>query len=136
MPDLVITPASVLAGAGAAFYQGTAGAAVIAGQVVTLDAATKQLILADSNAAVTMAAVKGIALHGATTGQPLRIQTNGSITLGGTAVGMIYVLSGTPGGIAPAAELAIGMYTSILGVGAAGGTLQLALVNSGQQVAA
>ena len=136
MPDLVITPSSVLAGQDAAFYQGVAGVAITAGQAVTLDAATKQLTLADSNAAVGLASVKGIALHAASVGQPLRIQTNGMITLGGTTVGMIYVLSGTPGGIAPAAELAVGMHTSIVGVGAASGALKLALVNSGQQVAA
>lgn len=136
MPDLVITPDSVLAGTDAAFYQGIAGAALTAGQVVTLDPATKQLKLADSNAAVALATVKGIALHAASVGQPLRIQTNGTLTVGGTTVGKIYVLSGTPGGIAPVEELLAGMYTSILGIGAAGGTLKLALVNSGQQVAA
>jgi hypothetical protein len=135
MPDLVIIPTAVLAGPGAVFYQGIAGAAITAGQAVTLDAASKQLTLADSNAAVELATVKGIALHAASTGQPLRIQTNGTITLGGTTVGMIYVLSGTPGGIAPVAELVAGMYTSILGVGAASGTLKLSLSNSGQQVA-
>lgn len=136
MPDLVITPANVLAGVDAGFYQGVAGAAITAGQAVTLDSATKQLKLADSNAAVALATVKGIALHAAAVGQPLRVQTNGTITLGGTTVGTIYVLSGTPGGIAPVAELAVGMYTVILGVGAAAGALKLALMNSGQQVPA
>lgn len=135
MPDLTITPANVLSGTNAAFYQGVAGATITAGQVVTLDATTKRLVLADSNAAAPLATVRGIALHAASTGQPVRIQTNGTITLGGTTVGAIYVLSATPGGIAPVVELLAGMRTSILGVGAATGTLQMALVNSGQLVA-
>lgn len=134
MAEIVVTPDSVLAGEDAAFYQGTAGVAVTAGQAVTLDPATKRLVLADSNAAVGLATVKGISLHAAAVGQPLRVQTNGTVTVGGTTVGVIYVLSGTPGGIAPAADQAAGMYTSVIGVGAPTGGLKLSLINSGQQM--
>jgi hypothetical protein len=134
MPDLVLVPAEVLPGTGAAYVNGVAGAAVTAGQVCYLDAATKSFKLADANATAATATVRGIAMHGATAGQPLTLQSGGDITLGAGAamtVGGLYVLSGTPGGIAPVAELLAAMYTTLLGVAVSATSLRLQVLNSG-----
>jgi len=134
MPDLVLVPAEVLPGAGAAYTNGVAGAAVTAGQVCYLDAATKSFKLADASDTAATATVRGIALHGATAGQPLTLQSGGDITLGTGAamtVGGLYVLSGTPGGIAPVAELIAAMHTTVLGVALTATSLRLQVLNSG-----
>lgn len=141
MADLIITASQVLPGAdsaGATFENGVAGATITAGQSVYLDSATNTLKLADNNdTSALLAIVRGIALHGSTTGQPLRIQTSGPMTIGAGAAPVVsrpYVLSATPGGIAPVADLATGNRTTIIGIGSASGGLILRLWAS-QQVA-
>ena len=131
MVDLAITATQVLPGAesaGATFESGIAGVTVTAGQAVYLDSTTNTYKLADNNSTAPEAIVRGIALHGAAAGQPLKIQTGGPMTLGAGAAPTVarpYVLSGTPGAIAPVADLATGMRTTILGVGIAGNGIQL-----------
>lgn len=119
MADLSITAASVAKGTGAVTVQGTAGATITAGQVVYYDSTTQTYKLADCNSAT--AAVRspaGIALHAASSGQPLTILTSGRITIGATvAVGVSYFLSGTAGGIRPAADNTTGDYVTFLGIG-------------------
>lgn len=118
MADLSITAANVVAGSGAKKTTGTAGASVTAGQVVYLDSATNTYKLADTDSAT--AAVRspaGIALHAASANQPLTVLTTGPITIGATvAVGDVYYLSGTAGGLAPAADVAAGDYPCIIGI--------------------
>src|SRR5690348_6301733 len=119
MADLTITAANVVAGSTATIREGTAGATVTAGQVVYLDNATSSYKLADCNSATAAArSPKGIALHAAAIGQPIAILTAGQITIGATvAVGVPYFLSGTPGGIRPAADNVTGDYVTYLGIG-------------------
>lgn len=107
MTDLTITPANVIAGSNSQKEQGTAGATITAGQVVYKAAATGKYGLADSNSGTAEVKVaRGIALHGASDGQPLTILTAGDITIGATVVaGTAYYLSETPGGIQPVADL-------------------------------
>jgi hypothetical protein len=140
MADLSITAAQVLPGSDAAspqFAQGIAGAAITAGQALYLDSTTNTYKLADNDAtAAAESVVAGIALHAAGTGQPIRLQTAGPITLGAgaaPAVATIYCLSATAGGIAPSADLATGDRTTILGVGGASNTIILR-INSSLQV--
>lgn len=131
MADLSVTASQVLPGlesAGATFANGTAGASITAGQAVYLDTAAGTYKLADANDSTATAVVAGIALHAASTGQPLRIQTAGPLTIGAgaaPAVGMIYAVSATAGGIAPQADLTTGHRTSIIGVGTATGVITL-----------
>lgn len=123
MADLAITATQVLPGldtAGATFENGIAGVTVTAGQPVYLDSSTSTWKLADNNSTAPEAVARGIALHPASPGQPLKVQTGGPITLGAGAapvLAKIYVLSGTPGAIAPVTDLVTGMRTTILGVG-------------------
>lgn len=134
--DITITAANVIPGAGATYHEGTAGATITAGQPVYLDSADGKLKLADANAASADAAtVKGIALQGASAGQPLKTQTSGPITIGATVTqGTIYVLSATAGGIAPAADLATGHRVTVLGVATSASVLQLQITSSGVAV--
>ena len=102
MVDFAITASQVLPGtdAAATFENGIAGAALTAGQPVFLDAATNTYRPADTNATAPEAVVRGIALHAAAVGQPIRVQTGGTLTIGAGAaipVGGVVVLSATPG---------------------------------------
>jgi hypothetical protein len=118
MADLSVTAANVVAGSGAKKATGTAGATITAGQVVYFDSTTSTYKLADTDSAT--AAVRspaGIALHGATSGQPLTVLTSGPVAIGATvAVGDVYYLSGTAGGLAPFADVAAGDYPCIIGI--------------------
>ena len=114
---------------------GILGATVTAGQSVYLDAASQTYKLADSNASATTAQVKGIALNGGASGQPVAVATGGKINPGFTGtVGQVVVLSATPGGVAPVGDLTSGWYTSIIGVITAASQLTLRVFNSGAQV--
>lgn len=137
MADLVLTPSAILAGAGAKVTSGTAGATIIAGQVVYLDSTTTgKWHHADSDAATAAArgqgANVGIALNGASNGQPIDVLTEGPITLGAVlTAGTAYYLSPTPGGICPLADLLTGDYVTLLGLATSTSVLQVAVQYSG-----
>jgi len=130
MADLSITAGSVAQSASAVTEQGTAAAAVTAGQVIAKNASGK-FDLADANSATALLRIPyGIALHGSLTDQPLLVQVRGDITIGATVgVGTVYILSATPGGIAlgcpGSTDLVSGMYTSIIGIGVSATVLRL-----------
>lgn len=116
--DVSITAANVLPGANAVIQSNTAGASITAGQLVYLDASTNTVKLADTNNTILTAACYGVALNGASSGQPINIQTAGDYTLGGTiTVGGIYIVSATAGAVAPVADLASGYYTTVWAIG-------------------
>lgn len=132
MADLVITAANVLADSSARIEHGTAGAAVTAGQVVYLDAATGTYKLADSNGAAALRSPAGIALHAAGVGQPLAVAEQGPITIGAAlTAGVAYYLSDTPGGICPVADVGSGEYATILGIASSASVLKLKIQESG-----
>jgi hypothetical protein len=119
LADLTVTAANVLAGSGAKKVSGTAGASLTAGQVVYLDSATDTYKLADNDSATADVRVPvGITLHAAGANQPITVLTKGPITIGATtAVGVVYCLSSTAGGICPSADIGTGDYNTIVGIG-------------------
>ena len=122
--DLTITAASVLGSANATYERGTAGATVTAGQVVYKDSATNTYKLARANAGST-SSPRGIAAHGASSGQPLSVITSDpGFTIGATSsAGILLALSSaTAGGIAPSGDLTTGGYPFIFGIVLNGGT--------------
>ncbi|HYE20974.1 MAG TPA: hypothetical protein VEA69_21185 [Tepidisphaeraceae bacterium] len=111
-----VVPASV-SGLTPTYERGIAGAAITAGYPVYKDSTdSDKLKLADANASEATAQVVGIAVHSATTGQPVTYQTAGPISYGAILTkGEIYVLGATAGDICPADDLSSGWYTTRLG---------------------
>lgn len=114
MADITLTPASVLS-RGKSIPR-AAGATLVAGDVVYDDAGSMKLADNDSGTPAARS-VKGIALNGAATGQPVQVHTAGQIVIGGTLVaGTAYYLSGTPGKICPVGDLSTGDYPVVIGI--------------------
>lgn len=119
MADLTVTPASVVAVSGGASAEGFAGEIIAAGQAVYLKASDNKYWLAQNDGTAAEAASRGIALNGAAPDQPIRVANSGQVNPGATvAVGQIYCVSATPGGICPYADVSAGRYVTVLGVGA------------------
>jgi len=98
MADLSVASVKLRSGEPGA---GTAGVTITAGQGLYLDSADNRLKLAAA-ADVAKARCVGIALNGATADQPVNYAGPGSIVdLGGGTAGLIYIVSGTAGGLSP-----------------------------------
>jgi hypothetical protein len=121
MADVTITAANVLASTSATTRTGIAGATITAGQVLYKDASdSNKLKLADANGVAAARVVEGIALHGASSAQPMKYVVTDSQFIPGftVVVGTTYILaSDNPGAIAPAADAASGDYVTDLGIG-------------------
>lgn len=132
MADLTITAANVVPGADAMIERGTSGATITAGQIVARNT-DNDYVLADANhATVALRTPRGIALHGASAGQPLAIARSGDVTLGAVlTAGTDYWLSDVPGGIAPRADVATGERAVLLGVAESTTVLRLDIQDSG-----
>lgn len=133
MADLTITAASVLKGSGAATTKGVAGATVTAGQVVYKEASSGKYKLADAdNATAEIRQPDGIALNGASDGQPLEVLTGGDITIGATVTaGTAYYLSPNPGGIAPLADVLTGDDIVLVGLATSASVIKVGFVITG-----
>lgn len=133
MTDLVVTAASVVRGSNANTLFGDAGETITAGQVVYRSSTDNKFYKADNNAATAAARTSlGIALNGASAGQPLTVQTSGDITIGATLTpGVEYYLSDTAGGICPVADLGTGEYPGTVGMALSATVLRLGFTYSG-----
>jgi hypothetical protein len=132
MADISITAANVVAGSDAVRESGTAGATVTAGQLVYLDTSDMKYKLADANGAAALRVPNGIALNGASNGQPLSVQKGGDITIGGTmTAGIPYFLSDTPGGLCPLPDIGTGEYSCIVGIAKSTSVLAVNIQPSG-----
>lgn len=118
MADLVLTASAIIAGSNSAQEHGTAGEAITAGKAVYKSATTKKWMLADSNSATAAARqAGGIALNGASDGQPITVHKSGDLTVGAVlTAGQAVYLSDTPGGMAPLADVGAGEYVCLLGL--------------------
>ena len=133
MSDLTITAANVAQGAGASKVHGTAGASITAGQTVYLDSADNTYKLYDADSATAAARVcAGIALHAASSGQPIAVHTDGPIAIGATVTaGVGYYGSDTAGGICPIADLETGDYPCFLGFATSTSVIDVDIVHAG-----
>ena len=108
--DVSVTAANFQPGAGAKFHTGIAGATITAGQLIAISPSTGRFVLADAND-VSLCQVIGISSHAAINGQPLAVVWYADNLVLGATLSMttpVYVLSATPGGIAPTADLSAG----------------------------
>jgi hypothetical protein len=132
MADISITAANVVPGSDAVRESGTAGATITAGQLVYLDTSDMKFKLADANGAAALRVPNGIALNGASNGQPLSVQKGGDITIGGTmTAGIPYFLSDTPGGLCPLPDIGTGEYSCIVGIAKSTSVLAVNIQPSG-----
>jgi hypothetical protein len=130
MADLTITAANVAVSTNAVVNrQYNAGETITAGMCVYLKSTTGTWFKAqaDGTAEESGSGVQtGIALHASLAGQPLAVQTSGSITIGATTtVGTIYVVSAAAGGICPWADLVSTNKLSIIGYGSTAAILAM-----------
>lgn len=134
MSDIAITAASVLPSANGQLTRSRlAGATITAGQAVAIDT-DGTVKLFDANGAVPLNVCAGIAVNGASAGQPIDYcyEDLTGFALGGTvAAGAIVIGSATPGGIAPAADNTTGWFTTVLGIGCGSNKIILRLIASG-----
>jgi hypothetical protein len=95
-----------------------AGEALTAGQLVYRKSSDGKWYKADCNSATAEVRVaSAVALTGSAAGQPVVVQRSGSVTIGATlTAGTVYYLSGTPGGIRPAADNTTGDYPQVVGI--------------------
>lgn len=114
----------------------TYGATIAAGQLLYLDSSDNEykLALSDSGSATTTTAnASGIAITPGVDGGYGYIATAGTVFLVGTtmAIGEQYMLSNTPGGIAPDADIGTGDYVTQCGVATTANLLRLGFYASG-----
>jgi predicted transcriptional regulator len=136
MADLVVTATSVVAYGGARKQTGVAGEAITAGQAIYKKAADGRLWKADCTSAAKAAAV-GVALNGGAAGQPIAYVRSGGLNPGATvAVGTVYGVTDTAGGIGAISERAAADYVTLLGVAVTASRIALALNASGVAIPA
>lgn len=118
MADLVLTASTIVAGANSAQDHGTAGETITAGKAVYKSATTKKWMLADGNSATAAARqAAGIALNGASDGQPITVHKSGDLTIGAVlTAGQAVYLSDTAGGLCPLAGVGAGEYVCLIGL--------------------
>lgn len=118
MADIAITAANVLKTSTTKTKDGVAGVAILAGQYIVRDPVTRRMILGDGDVLVTDVEYSGVALNTAAIGQPVEYAWGGDLTVGAvlTGPGRIYILSSTPGALAPVADLAVGDFTLVVGI--------------------
>ena len=134
MASITVTPASVAKVSGNTKTV-TSGATITAGQAIYKDTADGNKYKAAINSALASCEAEGIALNGASNGQPVEMQMDGIIAIGGTVVvGTTYVVGGTAGAIAPNGDLTSGKYKTLIGVGNTTARIDLAIKASGKQV--
>lgn len=124
MANIAITASDVAPGANVKHVKGVAGATITAGQALYLDVVTNTYKLASATAEDT-AAFAGVALCGASAGQPVVMaKTDADLDLGNQlSVGEVYVVSATAGAIAPASDLVAGNFVSLVGISNASDSL-------------
>lgn len=137
MTALVITPANVVAGAGAKSLTGKLSETVTQGQVACRDATTKKFGKADSDGAASLRSAIGIFLTAGSLNQPAVVHTEGPITIGAAlVVGERYFVGETAGGLIPSADLSAGEYVTYVGTAISASVLDVKIHNSGAAVPA
>jgi hypothetical protein len=119
--DLSITATSVTPSVNAVIRDGVAGAAITAGKLLYKDATASYVLkLADGDSATAgVRVVCGIAINSAAAGARVNyVVSDPALSIGATvANGTVYVLSVTPGGIAPLADLTSTWYPFVVALG-------------------
>lgn len=131
MAELSVTPANVLKTDTTFYSEGTAGATITAGMAVYIDTAASNVLKPCDADVLASSVCAGIALHGASTGQPIKYATSGDVTFSTMTVGAVYLVSQTtPGSLCLDSDLLTGDYISIVGVATTATNLSIKINNS------
>lgn len=132
MADYSVTAASVVKTANTAISEGIAGATITAGMAVYIDTSDSSK-LKGCDADVSASSVcAGIALHGASDGQPLKYATSGNLTFNAAfTAGANVCVSTTVGGLAPYADLLTGDFITTIGIATSTTNLKI-LINASE----
>jgi len=117
MADLTLTAANVVQTGGEPAQKGIAADTITQGQALYKNTAGA-LVRCDADV-LASSAFAGIALNAASSGQPVLYAPPGAtVNIGATTTkNVYYVVSVTPGGLAPSADLTSGDYITLLFVG-------------------
>jgi hypothetical protein len=138
MADISIAGADVLKSSAAQAVSCIWGETIVQGDVVYLNSSDSKMYKSDTDDN-TKKSVTGVALTAGAAGQPgFYTPEDPDLVIGahGVALGGIIVLSGTAGKMAPAADLASGDYTTVLGVAKTATTIAFKPVSAGVAVPA
>lgn len=135
MAVITLTGSAVLKSDSADAVEGIAGATIQQGNYLYKDAADNKLKLADATSAAK-AAVVGMAITGASDGQPVKYVAAGDMTVDNTAVGAVYVISATAGKMCLVSDLVSGNFVTIVGGGKTATSMRLAITQLGVAVPA
>jgi hypothetical protein len=125
MADISLTASAVVPSSAAVIRKATAGATITAGQLLYLDTADLdaqgigKAKLSDANGAAALRVVDGIAVNGASAGQPVEYVTYDpalAVAASDLTANQVWISSATPGGIAPVADLTTGWYLTAIAV--------------------
>ncbi len=134
MADLSVTASAVVPTTNAVIAQGTAGATITQGQAVYADPSDSYKIKPAAHTSATTASVVGIALNGASAGQPVSYAVSGDVTFNSIfTAATVYTLGGAAGAIAPSADLDASSntrYGTVVGIATSGTNLRLGIVAS------
>lgn len=127
MADISVTAANVAKGALATVREGTAGATITAGQPLYEDSTDGYALKPAQADTAVKAKCVGIALHGASDGQPVKYISAGPLNIGATlTVGQVYVVSAAAaGGVAPYGDLTTAGFVTVLGIATTASNLQV-----------
>ena len=116
MADLVIPAGAVIRRAGDPTLTKLGQVAIAAGMVVYEDLTSAGKFNLADNDAEASAKIKGIAVSTTAIGEDCTIALPGSVITVASAiftVGVVYYVSGTPGGLAPLADVTSGKYVTL-----------------------
>jgi hypothetical protein len=119
MTDLLFVASDILASPSAKRSEGISGGVPVAGDVVFMSPDDRQWRRASNNDSTTNGAKvpSGIALNGATAGQPIDVLVLGDLTVSSVLTpGDAYYLSANPGKICPRADVVAGMDVCFIGI--------------------
>lgn len=139
MADISVTASSVVpANANTGIARGTAGATITAGQAVYADPADSFKIKPALSSNLTQSTnVVGIALNGASAGQPVAYAFSGDVTFNAVlTAATVYVLGSAAGGISASADLDSSSntrYGVVLGISTSTSNLRVGVIMSGVQ---
>lgn len=121
---ITITPANFLPSTSAQYLPGInrAGGTILAGQPVYVDTAlavsSGQIKVASATGTGLATQVVGLAAHGASAGQPIKVVTRDpDLTLGGTVSAGLIIIMGVNGALHPSADNVSTWYTAVIAVG-------------------